>query len=340
MPELTEQYILSLAPKDQAYDMRHDDELAIRVFPNGIKTWVFIYKVNDFERRRTLGIFPEMSLEQAVGELVTARKIAALARDLEVRQDVTGSTTVVLKESSEHGRPLWQRGNILAAAAAAVIGVLALVAMIASQHEPSTATLGETPVVDPISEQSTDEESVAASVATPKIVESVDTPVLDDLKEIQIGIEKRYPEVYVTPLPEVTEPPVSAVIEDRPVIDVEPEIRRAQFASAVENREPVDQMAALQLTWQEPDPKHFHFFTEFYNAEDQVFHHRWHLNGELISSVSFTVKSPYRWRVYSKKRVTSDLVGEWRVDVTDDSGNVLHSDSLNLVPERTLADTQ
>ena len=119
MAEFTEQYVLGLEPKSEPYDVTESDELAVRVFPNGIKTWVFLFRVGKFTRSRTLGIFPEMTVDTARGEIPTARKIAALAQDLETRDEASGSTTAIIKQQAEN-KGLFNRGNVLAAGAAAV----------------------------------------------------------------------------------------------------------------------------------------------------------------------------------------------------------------------------
>lgn len=342
MAEFTEQHLLGLKPEDQAYDVHDTEELAIRVFPNGIKTWVYIYKAGDFSRRRTLGIFPEMSFEAAQAELPTARKIAVLAQNLEKRTEYNPSATVVIRESSRPQVSFWKQGNVIAAAGAAILGFIALLILIASQHEPLTETLGD---ATPTKQNDQEVKLEPIIVKSKRIQEPLPEPLLEPLEEITISITRMFPDTVAdadsieTPRRVYTPVALEVVEEPKQMHPTAEVIKRAQFASNVINREPVDELNTPQLTWKDPEPKYFHFFTEFYDAEGQTLSHNWYLNDQLQTTVSFDVKSPYRWRTYSKKRVTADLVGEWRVDVINEAGHVLHSDTLSLLPQRTLADT-
>ncbi len=91
-------------------------------------------------------------------------------------------------------------------------------------------------------------------------------------------------------------------------------VARAQFTSAVVDREPVDELAVLDTSARE-----VLFFTDLRGLEGRTVTHRWEYEGRVMAEVPFTVKGP-RWRVFSKKTLAPKLVGKWTVLVVDESG--------------------
>lgn len=65
MTKFTDKMIKALKPKDYIYDLREKDGFAVRVFPSGKKSWVFIYTYGGRKRRMTLGNYKTMPLEKA-----------------------------------------------------------------------------------------------------------------------------------------------------------------------------------------------------------------------------------------------------------------------------------
>ena len=65
--KFTERFIQSLKPKNARYDYREKsgNGFAIRVFPSGEKSWIFLYTFEGRKRRLTLGNYPTMSLNKA-----------------------------------------------------------------------------------------------------------------------------------------------------------------------------------------------------------------------------------------------------------------------------------
>lgn len=101
------------------------------------------------------------------------------------------------------------------------------------------------------------------------------------------------------------------------------EVARAQFTTAVQNREPVDQLAALPN-----NSENVYFFTELKGLEGQTVTHRWEHNGEVMAEVKFDVGGP-RWRVFSSKRLDPSWLGEWKVTVVDANGGTLSANSFS-----------
>jgi hypothetical protein len=57
--------------------------------------------------------------------------------------------------------------------------------------------------------------------------------------------------------------------------------------------------------------------------------HAWYRNDELISRCSLPV-SGTSWRTYSRKSVTREMAGDWRVEVLDSAGNLLKTIKFRL----------
>lgn len=101
---------------------------------------------------------------------------------------------------------------------------------------------------------------------------------------------------------------------------------RSTFTSSVEQREPVDSIMSLSC-----DQGQIFYFTELRNLEGQVVTHRWTYEGDLMADITINVGGP-RWRAWSSKRLIPEWLGEWSVQVLDDSGQVLAQDSFVCMP--------
>lgn len=100
------------------------------------------------------------------------------------------------------------------------------------------------------------------------------------------------------------------------------EVRRAVFTTAVQDREPVDNVSRVPA-----GTETVYFFTELHGMQGRTITHRWSYNGTVMAEVSFQVRGP-RWRVYSSKNFLPAWVGRWRVEVIDGDGNVVRSADL------------
>jgi hypothetical protein len=96
-------------------------------------------------------------------------------------------------------------------------------------------------------------------------------------------------------------------------------VARAQFTTAVVDREPVDQVARL-----DERARRVFFFTDLRNLQGRTVTHRWEFEGQIVSEVAFKVGGP-RWRVYSVKSLNPGETGKWTVFVIDESGWPLHA---------------
>lgn len=110
---------------------------------------------------------------------------------------------------------------------------------------------------------------------------------------------------------------VAIALAPVPAQSAEGTVSRAQFTSAVLDREPVDEVTSIDST----TGKIF-FFTELRNLEDTTITHRWTHAGEVKAEVTFKVRGS-RWRVYSSKTLLPEWIGDWKVEVLAEDGTVL-----------------
>ena len=108
-------------------------------------------------------------------------------------------------------------------------------------------------------------------------------------------------------------------------VQAEHGVSRATITSAIEEREPVDQIAELAN-----DVSKIYFFTEIKGMEGHTLIHRWQKDGEVMADVSFTIGGN-RWRVWSSKNLLADALGEWTVTVVDEGGKVLATETFNYI---------
>lgn len=99
-------------------------------------------------------------------------------------------------------------------------------------------------------------------------------------------------------------------------------VARAQFTSAVQDREPVDKVTNLLN-----DKTSIYFFSEIKDAPNQKVTHRWEHNGKPQWEMSFDVGGN-RWRVYSNLTLDPSQTGEWKVSVVDEAGSTLGASSF------------
>lgn len=65
MMKLTDRQIKNLKPKSARYEVWEGRGFGIRVFPSGIKSWVYMYRFDGKAKRITFGNYPQMSVAEA-----------------------------------------------------------------------------------------------------------------------------------------------------------------------------------------------------------------------------------------------------------------------------------
>jgi len=98
-----------------------------------------------------------------------------------------------------------------------------------------------------------------------------------------------------------------------PATAAEGTVSRAQFTSAVLDREPVDEVTSI-----DSNTSNIFFFTEFRNFEG---------TGEVKFELAFKIRGS-RWRVYSQKTLPAEWLGDWKVETVTEDGTVLDTHEL------------
>jgi len=104
-------------------------------------------------------------------------------------------------------------------------------------------------------------------------------------------------------------------------------IARAQFTSAIDNREPTDNIATLSN-----NSRKIYFFTELNNLEGKTITHRWEYEGKTMAEIKFNIGGN-RWRVYSVKAIKPEWTGAWTVSILDDKGQTIKTNQMEVVAE-------
>ena len=104
------------------------------------------------------------------------------------------------------------------------------------------------------------------------------------------------------------------------------DVSRAQITSGIDNREPIDRVEKVFN-----DVDKVYFFTEFKGMKGRSVLHRWEQGGIVRAEVVFNIGAD-RWRVWSSKNMYPTWLGEWKVSVVDDDGNILAQESFDYVP--------
>ncbi|MDE2195892.1 MAG: DUF2914 domain-containing protein [Gammaproteobacteria bacterium] len=120
-----------------------------------------------------------------------------------------------------------------------------------------------------------------------------------------------------------TTAPAAAAAAPAPKAAATASVARAQFTTAINNREPADAVTSL-------DNNHgrVFFFTDVKNGAGQTLTHRWEFGGKTVAELQFEPKAN-RWRYWSSKTLMPDQTGTWTAEVVDGSGNVLISKSFD-----------
>src|SRR5438132_1297879 len=78
MTNFTDTYIKGMKPRAARYEEYEGAGFGIRVTPNGIKSWIYRYKIADKTDKITLGHYPAMSLANAKKQFI---ELSQLRRD-------------------------------------------------------------------------------------------------------------------------------------------------------------------------------------------------------------------------------------------------------------------
>jgi hypothetical protein len=123
------------------------------------------------------------------------------------------------------------------------------------------------------------------------------------------------------------------VAAEAPPLPENARIARSQFTTEIVNREPINQIVALDNSHTE-----VFFFTDIRHLEGRTIRHLWVYNGEVMSEVVFAVNGP-RWRVNSRKELDPAMTGKWTVWVVDETDWPLEASIFLYYPDKQQPNT-
>lgn len=99
-----------------------------------------------------------------------------------------------------------------------------------------------------------------------------------------------------------------------------PQVLRAQLSQTIKEREPVDSINAIYLYPNESKP--IYFYLHLKDLQGKKINIVWYRNNMINSKLSLGVHSN-NWRTYASKQLNFQRIGAWRVELFDESGNLL-----------------
>jgi len=99
-----------------------------------------------------------------------------------------------------------------------------------------------------------------------------------------------------------------------------PEVARAQLSHAIEAREPVDSIDSIQL--RPSESRAIHFYLHLKNLQGKNIRINWYHGDKLDSQLALQVHNN-NWRTHASKQLDHRRLGLWRVELIDESGNLL-----------------
>jgi hypothetical protein len=77
--------------------------------------------------------------------------------------------------------------------------------------------------------------------------------------------------------------------------------------------------------------KRVYCYTDFSTVPEKSFaYHNWYLRETLKASVKLTVRPP-RWSTYSSIQLRDSDKGPWRIEITDEEGNILKTLRFSVI---------
>ncbi|MBL4608598.1 MAG: DUF2914 domain-containing protein [Pseudomonadales bacterium] len=105
-------------------------------------------------------------------------------------------------------------------------------------------------------------------------------------------------------------------------------LQRAQLSTGIIKREPQNTLKS-QVKLSDLPENRLYMFTELHGKAGQIIHHRWIYKNQIMANVPIKVGAN-RWRCYSSKQVNKDSLGQWVVEITDENGKVLYTQTIHL----------
>lgn len=171
-------------------------------------------------------------------------------------------------------------------------------------------------------------------------VEHLNEPLLVEKEAIiDITPQSIESEVLETPIiideHSISEPAESSVEitkVDKPILEVtksltgnfpgdQSQVIQAQLTSAIEQREPVDEIDHIILN--QGASVRIHFFMRLRDLTGQQVSVRWFYQNKEVARLSLPIGNSEEWRTHANKLLPKTRLGQWHVELHDASGNLL-----------------
>ena len=107
-------------------------------------------------------------------------------------------------------------------------------------------------------------------------------------------------------------------------------ISRAVLTRKVSKREPVNVFAAdIRLSQFDET---LSFFSELKNLQGQQVKHVWFFEDDIVAEIELDITSS-RYRTYSTKNIMDSQIGQWRVDVIDEQGQLIAQKEFRILAD-------
>ncbi|WP_394807656.1 DUF2914 domain-containing protein [Nitrosomonas sp.] len=169
----------------------------------------------------------------------------------------------------------------------------------ASETLPDQLIIQSNTQVDPVGSRETAvaSKAIATPIKKPESAAVINQPAITGIK-----------------IPKTARQPKPQKISDHP------EVVRAQLSHAIEEREPVDSIDAIQL--RPGESKSIHFYLHLKNLQGKNIRINWYNDDKLDSQLALQVHNN-NWRTHASKQLDHRRLGPWRVELIDASGNLL-----------------
>jgi len=192
---------------------------------------------------------------------------------------------------------------------------------------PPTLAATETPVNPPVVNPALDLANIehVEKISVPERLSPDPAYVLQPLKTTPA-------EIVTTPKAALTASPKAPLKSE---VNTHKYIARAQLTRAIKGREPIDKLP--NVLYSDEKITRLYYFTELKDMRGRRVTHQWEYRGKVMARIQFRIGGNH-WRTYSSKYLNRSMFGDWKVLVTDEQGQVLHTEAFEyLASPRTLS---
>ncbi len=201
--------------------------------------------------------------------------------------------------------------------------------------EMPAVTQAEPDVVLPVHALTAPEETTLTDAANSEAETEIFEPESAPLSDEAISSELE-PDIVSTSRPQpipVEKSPSSqkemklSELSDTPLQPTVTQVIRAQLTTAIQQREPVDNISQISLAGRSSRP--IFLFLHLRDLRGETIRVNWFFQDQSVAKVLLPVGND-DWRTYSSKMLNAKRLGNWRVTAQDASGNLLTEFSFEV----------